>query len=82
MLVDFELAAMNAIANVMPQVTVAGCFFHLSSNLWKKIQALNLSARYIVAPEFALCLRIIPAIAFVSPVNVNNAFHTVANIIR
>ena len=37
-LVKFETAAINAIRNVLPQTNISGCFFHLSSNLWKHIQ--------------------------------------------
>ena len=41
-LVNFETAAINAIRNVLPQTDTSGCFFHLSSNLWKHIQRAGL----------------------------------------
>ena len=46
-LVDFGTAAINAIGNVLPQTDISGCFFHLSSNLWKHIQRAGLQERYM-----------------------------------
>ena len=37
-LVDCEVATINAIGNVMPALQISGCFYHLSSNLWRHIQ--------------------------------------------
>lgn len=32
---DFELAALNAIQNVFPGITVVGCYFHWSQAMWR-----------------------------------------------
>ena len=64
-LVDFETAAINAIRNVLPETDVSGCFFHLSSNLWKYIQRAGLQELFMNNPEFGLQLRMIAALAFV-----------------
>ena len=37
-LLDFERAAINAIQHLNGNIDVKGCFYHLSSNIWKKIQ--------------------------------------------
>ena len=37
-LFDFDRAAMNSVENIFPGVNIKGCFFHLSQNIWKKIQ--------------------------------------------
>ena len=37
-LVDFEAAAINAFRNILPGAQISGCYFHLCSNLWKKVQ--------------------------------------------
>ena len=37
-LLDFEKAAMNSAEINFNGVDIKGCFFHLCSNIWKKIQ--------------------------------------------
>ena len=82
MLVDFERAVINGIGNVMPQVQVFGCFFHLCSNIWKHIQSAGLQEQYVGDAQFALRLRMIAAVAFVPPHDVIDAFDEVADLIR
>ena len=81
-LVEFELAAINAIRNVLPGSHVSGCFYHLSSSLWKHIQRAGLQEQYVADPQFALHLRMIAAVAFVSPQDVENAYIQVSTLIR
>jgi hypothetical protein len=45
-LVDLEQGAMNGARNVFVGIIVKGCFFHLSQNIWKKIQENGLAALY------------------------------------
>ena len=66
---DFQIAAINAAATFMK-----GYFFHLSSNLWKQIQRNGLQQRYIDDTEFANTLRMIAALAFVPPDEVEAYF--------
>ena len=47
-----------------------GCFYHLCSNIWKRIQQSGLQERYINDPEFALHLRTINALASAPPSDV------------
>ena len=44
-MMDFELASINASSVNFPGVEMKGCFYHLSSNLWKRIQRLGLQQR-------------------------------------
>ena len=60
---DFERAAINSALHFFPNVTITGCFFHLTSNLWKRIQSIGMQQRYMEDPEFALRVRMIPALA-------------------
>ena len=64
-LIDFETAATSAIWNILPQTNISGCFFHLSSNLWKHTQRAGLQECYMNDPQFGLQLRIIATFAFV-----------------
>lgn len=73
-LFDFERSAMNALALLMPNVDVKGCFYHLSANIWKHIQAAGLQERYNNEPGLAIHLRMVAALAFVPEDNVIQYF--------
>ena len=77
-LVDFETAAINAIQNVLQQTDISGCFFHLSSNLWKHIQRAGLQECYMNDPQFGLQFRMIAALAL----DVVNSFDEHCVVIR
>ena len=81
-LVDFERGAINAIQAINNQVDVKGCFYHLSSNIWKHIQNLGLQQRYNDDQEFAVNLRMLCALAFLPPAHVIQGFDDLADHIR
>ena len=66
-LFDFEIAAHNAARTAFNGVDVKGCFFHLCSNIWKHVVDVGLKNIYVNDPEFALCVRMISALAFLPP---------------
>ena len=74
LIVDFELAAINSFSLNFPGTQIKGCFFHLTQNLWRKIQELGLKARYQQDPSFALQVRLIPSLAFATPTDVPDLF--------
>ena len=59
-----------------------GCFYHLCSNMSKRIQQSGLQERHIIDPEFALHLRMISALAFVPPHDVQNSLNQLAALIH
>ena len=61
---DFELAFMNAVAANLQSFDIKGCFYHLSSNIREHIQREGLQQRYNMELEFANTPRMI---AFVFP---------------
>ena len=82
-LFDFELAPINAASETFPDADISGCFFHLTSNVWKKIQALGLQYHYNNdADEFVLHLRMITALAFVPHDDVIDVFERLSDLIR
>ena len=81
-LLDFERAGINAIQTQFPTAQVYGCFYHLSSNIWKHIQSSGLQAHYVNDDEFSIHLRMIAALAFVPPFDVEDAFEELALEIR
>ena len=52
-LVDFERVVINSIHSLNPQIEVKGCFYHFSSNVWKRIQNVGLQQRYNNDQELA-----------------------------
>ena len=74
MIMDFELAVINGFEVEWPLTTVKGCFFHLTQNLWRKIQAIGLQSDYMHDEDLALRLRMLPALAFASPIDVPELF--------
>ena len=43
---DFEAATWKAMSQVLPDVTMHGCVFHLTQAIWRKIQQLGLQLWY------------------------------------
>jgi hypothetical protein len=75
---DFEIAARQAVVKVYPQVEMAGCFFHLGQSVWRKVQAGGLQQQYSNDAELSLRIRMLPALSFVPPGDVENAFEALA----
>ena len=78
MLMDFELAAINSFQHTWPATMVKGCFFHLTQNLWRKVQATGMQPAYCQDEELAIRIRQIPALAFAAPHEVPHLFDQVA----
>ena len=73
-MIDFEIAAINAAAATFEGAEMKGCFFHLCSKLWKQIQRSGLQQRYIDDAEFDNTLRMVATLAFVPPDEVEGYF--------
>ena len=63
-MLDFELAAIPAFQKNFPEYKLSGCFFHLSQSFMRKILELGLKKDYERNHEFALALKMLPALAF------------------
>ena len=74
MIMDFEKAAINPFQIEWPTTTVKGCYFHLTQNIWRNIQELELQTDYINVEQLALRLRMLPAVAFAPPFEVQELF--------
>ena len=62
---DFERAAINACRTEFPITGLSRCFFHLSQNIYRKVQENHLSILYQDDDIFRENIRMIGAIAFV-----------------
>ncbi|MCP4489292.1 MAG: hypothetical protein GY820_18560 [Gammaproteobacteria bacterium] len=81
-MLDFEAAAMNAFDLVWPDGEQTGCHFILTQNIWKKVQACGLAEFYSQAPENAINIRMIAALAFVPPQEVPARFEELVQILN
>jgi hypothetical protein len=79
-MIDFEMAVIKSVERVFPECEVKGCFFHLSQNIYRKIQDSGLQQLYQVDSEFALKLRMLPALAFVPIEHMSYAFEKLLEI--
>ncbi|KAG7157932.1 hypothetical protein Hamer_G030700 [Homarus americanus] len=75
-LIDYEQAARSATEKVLPNTSVKGCFYHLSQNIYDKVQYEGLQGKYQVDADFALNIRMLPALAFIPQDEVVDAFET------
>ena len=74
-LTDFERAALNAFSSVFPLARQACCNFHLNQCFVRKMASLHLKHRYKQHnADFALCMRMIPSLAFMRPEDLEMAF--------
>ena len=46
LIVDFEKAVINSFQHFWPTTNIKGCFFHLTQNIWRKVQAEGMQAQY------------------------------------
>ena len=80
-MIDFELAVINSLERVFLDSEIKGCFFHLSQNIYRKIQENGLQQRYQEDSDFTLKLRMIPALAVVPIDEVVGAFEELSKIL-
>ena len=64
MLLQFEKAATNSLMHVWPETVVECYFFHLTQNVWRKVQAAGMQADYSQDEELAIRIRQLPTLAF------------------
>ena len=69
-MVDFEIAVLNAVRGSFPNSTLKGCFFHFCQAIYRKVQSLWLQNRYRDDDEFNLKIRMLAAVAFVPTTDV------------
>ena len=79
-MVDFERIAINAFQN--RSIEAQGCFYHHFANNGKHIQHLRLPQRYKQEEEYAMHIRMLPALAFLPFGDVTEGFEELVNTIR
>lgn len=74
MLTDFEKAVINAVKSEFLLAQSKGSHFHLAQSVYKQIQRNNLTSKYGNDQNFSLLIRHIPALAFLSVLEIPVAF--------
>ncbi|XP_018494353.1 uncharacterized protein LOC108864006 [Galendromus occidentalis] len=79
---DYERAMVNAIREFFPMdVSIHGCFFHLVKNVKLRVAREGLWSRYTSDDSFSLKARMIAALAFVVPTEIDNAVSELAPVL-
>ena len=73
-MVDFEKASINSLESHFTAST-SGCFFHLSQNIYRKIQTEGLAQEYIQDMEYGIKLKMLASLAFVPETDVIDSFN-------
>ena len=76
-LLDFEVAAMNAFRMVFQQASIGGCFFHMTQSIIRKVNDHGLKIRYETDHDFAIKVKCLSALAFVPVEDIEELFGTV-----
>ena len=71
---DFEKAVINSTRAVFNLKNKA-CFFHLSQNIWKKVQNEKMVSEYITNSEFQKLVKSLVALAFLTPAKIPILFN-------
>ncbi|CAB4389744.1 unnamed protein product [Rhizophagus irregularis] len=79
-LTDFEIAAIKTIRTEFSGVQNKGCHFHLSQNIYRKVQEFGLTVLYRTDENFSLLIRHIPALAFLPYNKIPTVFDKLRNI--
>ena len=77
-MIDYEIACINAIPTVYPHAIVIGCLFHLCKSVYRHVQGAALQQQYMIDEEFRANIRMIPALAFVPLADVHAAFEALS----
>ncbi|XP_062584465.1 uncharacterized protein LOC134246160 [Saccostrea cucullata] len=56
-LLDFEIAARNAVQGNFPRTSIKGCFFHYTQCIWRKVQSCGLTTQFREDEDFHRLVR-------------------------
>ena len=73
-LLDFESASVNAFRSAFPNATVAGCYFHLTQSVMRKVNEIGMKEDYEKNDSLRLTFCCLPALATVLLSDVTEVF--------
>ena len=78
---DFELAAMNAVKSKLGStIQIGACFFHLTQSTYRKVQNLGLTNLYNSDANFANFVGMLDALALLPPSDVERGMTCIQNV--
>lgn len=77
---DFEMAILNVTAALFPTMANKTCLFHFGQIIWRKVQSLGLARRYGIDRPFALFVKKLIALAFLSPQKIMEYYPLLTNV--
>ena len=78
-MIDFEQSMMDALDQVYPVVPQKGCLFHMSKNVYKRVQDEGMSQLYMNDEEFRTNIIMISVLSFVPIADTIQAFGPLIN---
>ena len=83
-MMDFELASINAFMHQFPQAQLSGCFFHFMQANWRHVQQLggDVVRRYSEDAQYAVVCKLLPSLAFVPRNEVAQKFDEIARFLE
>lgn len=80
-LTDFEIGSISALRSQFPGAQNKGCHFHLGQSVYRQVQAAGLAQIYGNDEKFSLLIRHIPALAFLNPIEIPDAFEEIKDLL-
>ena len=80
-LTDFEKGSINGIKSEFPGAQSKGCHFHLGQLVYRHAQDAGLAKTYGNDEKFSLLIRHIPALAFLDPLEIPDAFDAIKDLL-
>jgi hypothetical protein len=80
-LTDFEKGSINAVKSEFPGAQSKGCHFHLGQSVYRQVQDAGLATTYGNDETFSLLIRHIPALAFLNPLEIPDAFDEIKDLL-
>lgn len=71
---DYETGVHAALRNVFQNISVEGCFFHLSQSIWRRVQSAGLAQAYVQNPAVRKYVKSLGSLAFLPVEQVVRAF--------
>ena len=75
----FNQAAISAMEECFPGITIEGCFFHLVHNVHKQLKQIGIQGLYNSNPDFTLSTKMVAAFCFVSAPHLDTYIDALSN---
>lgn len=71
---DFEMAVISSLIEILPSTVISGCSYHFNQCIWRRVQHLGLTSLYTNNPDVRKHIRMCAALAYIPPDDVEDGF--------